>query len=93
MPNFTFYVVQYGTSILGKDLFDSLNFNIVDGNSLSIRSIAPTADTHHGPNTSNLTQPPSSITTKHPILQHFGSLLQADPSKSIKGYVHKQIVN
>ena len=42
---------------------------------------------------SNLKQPPISSTTKHPILQHFGSLLQADPSKSIKGYVHKPIVN
>ena len=84
VPSFTLYVVQYGTSILGQDLFDSLNYHIVDGNSHSIRSITPA--------TSNTTQP-SSSTIKQPILQHFGSLLQADPSKSIKGYVHKPIVN
>ena len=85
--------MQYGTSILGQDLFDSLNFHIVDGNSLSIRAIAPNINTHHGPIMSNLSQPPSNSTTKHPVLQQFGSLLQADPSKSIRGYVHKPIVN
>ena len=93
VPNFTFYVVQHGTSILGQDLFDKFNFHIVDGNSLSIRAIAPTTNTHHGPNTSNLTQPPNSSTTIHPVLQQFSYRLQADPSKSIRGYVHKPIVN
>ena len=93
MPNFTIYVVQYGTSILGQDLFDKFNLHIVDGNFLSIRAIAPTTNTHHGPNTSNLTQPPNSSTTNHPVLQQFSSLLQADPSKSIRGYAHKPIVN
>ena len=83
-PDCTIYVVQYGISIFGQNLFDTHQFNIVDSNSHIIRTITPAS--------SNTTQPPSS-TTKQLILQQFGSLLQADSSKAIKRYVHKLIVN
>ena len=93
MPNITFFVVQYGTSFFGQDFFDSLIFHIVDGNSLSICAIASTNNTYHWPNTFNLTKLPSISTSKHPVLQQFSSILQADPNKLIRGYCRKPIVN
>ena len=40
----------------------------------------------------NATQPPS-MSAPHKALQQFPTLLQADPSKFIKGFVHKPVVN
>ena len=60
VPYCIFYIVRHGTSILGQDLFDAINFQIVYGNSHNIRAITPSTRAH---------------------------------CKSIKGFVHKPVVN
>ena len=39
LSSFTFYVVESGVSILGQDLFDALDFHIIQGDSARIRAL------------------------------------------------------
>ena len=67
-------------------------FHIVVNNSHRIRINTQTNRHYIGPYTSNATQP-LSRSTKHQIHLQFSSLLQSDPNKFIKNYVHTPIVD
>ena len=107
VPNFKFFVVQNGASVLGQDLFDALNFHIVDDTALKIRTVQvrsrnPTdvnplhRDESVDTPACKLDVPTSGVDVscaRHDLLQRYRSILDVDPKKSIKGYIHKPVVN
>jgi len=90
VDNFCFFVVRRGPSILVQDLFDALNFQILDSEALCIRALSPT---RKQPSSSHSSATTSTVNSRYPLLQMYQSVLHADPTKSIKGYAHKPTVN
>ena len=85
---FEFYVVPRGDSILGQDLFGCLGFHIAHRSSPLIRTVSDF--TMKNKTNEGLL---AATTKSTELIRKYSTLLEANPSKYITGYLHKPIID
>lgn len=94
LDDFQFIDVEHGLCVSGQDLFDQLGFCILDQADTQIWSVRASPVNARTPTSCpGVFQSTPAVSLNVAVLHLTDPLLQADPSKSIRGYLHTTVVN